>query len=222
MNRYKKFLKNHKQIWTLLYVCIYFPWFCYLEKTVTTDYYLIECELDDKIPFCEYFIIPYLLWFFYIGITIAWFLFKESKHSYYQLTGLLFGGMTICLLICTIFPNGLNIRPEINFDKNIFTRLTSIIYTADTSTNVFPSIHVFTSVAVVGAIRRSQAAQNHRWILPASSLLSLLIVLSTMFLKQHSVVDVTAGILLGVAMREFVYAPEERRALKPVVSVGNK
>lgn len=220
--RLKEFLANHKQAWTLLYVLIYFPWFIYLEKTVISDYYLIHCDLDDKIPFCEYFIVPYLLWFLYIAVIIAWFLFKESKRNYYQLTGILFGGMTICLLICTIFPNGLNLRMELDPNKNIFTWMTSFIYETDTCTNVFPSIHVFTSVAVLGALRKSKVAKEHKWVLPASSVMSFMIVMSTMFLKQHSVVDVIAGILLSVTLCECVYVPQTRRQLQPVFSIEHK
>ena len=33
----------------------------WLEKTVTTDFHLVSMPIDYKIPFCEYFIIPYFM-----------------------------------------------------------------------------------------------------------------------------------------------------------------
>lgn len=201
----RTFLKKYKRCWVLLYLCIYFPWFFYLENTVTTDYYLIHCSLDDKIPFCEYFIIAYLLWFVFITAVVVWFLFKESKTEFYQLTAILFGGMTICLAICTVFPNGLALRQEIDASKNLFTWLTSLIYDVDTSTNVFPSIHVYTTLAAQYAVMHSQLAKKVSWFSYGTGILSVFIVLSTLFLKQHSVVDVIGGILLALAMIELVY-----------------
>ena len=39
---------------------ILFQW---LESRDDVNYTVIECELDGMIPFCEYFLIPYLFWF---------------------------------------------------------------------------------------------------------------------------------------------------------------
>ena len=46
-------LKRYSHIWILSYAFIYLPWFSYLEKTVTRDYYVIHTALDDLIPFSE-------------------------------------------------------------------------------------------------------------------------------------------------------------------------
>ena len=61
------FIEKNKHGLLLLYFAIYLPWFAHLEKTVTTHFHVIHVALDDYIPFCEYFIIPYLLWFAYIA-----------------------------------------------------------------------------------------------------------------------------------------------------------
>ena len=64
----KNFIKKYKHAWVFLYAFIYMPWFMYLEKHITADseYHVIHSVLDDKIPFVEYFIVPYLLWFVFI------------------------------------------------------------------------------------------------------------------------------------------------------------
>ena len=60
----------------------------------------MHTTLDDLIPFNEYFIVPYLLWFLYVAAAIAYFFFT-SKDDYYRLCTFLFTGMTISLLVCT-------------------------------------------------------------------------------------------------------------------------
>ena len=78
------FFKKYRHIWLLSYGFLYLPWFCYLERTVKAGYHIMHVTLDDYIPFCEYFVIPYLMWFLYVGSAILFFLFK-SKEDYYRL-----------------------------------------------------------------------------------------------------------------------------------------
>ena len=63
MKKLKELFKKYNHAWVLLYALIYMPWFTYLERHVTAAFYLIHSPLDDYIPFVEYFIVPYLLWF---------------------------------------------------------------------------------------------------------------------------------------------------------------
>ena len=58
---FKNLQQNYKHLLLQLYWLLYLPWFAYLERTVTTKFHVIHVPLDDKIPFCEYFIVPYLL-----------------------------------------------------------------------------------------------------------------------------------------------------------------
>ena len=98
----KQWLERYKHAWILLYAFLYIPWFSYLERTVTRDYYVIHTRLDDFIPFHEFFIIPYLAWFFYVSGVILYFFFK-NKQDYYRLCIYLFTGMTLSLIVCTVF-----------------------------------------------------------------------------------------------------------------------
>ena len=118
-------------MWLLSYGFIYLPWFCYLERTVTSNYHVIHAALDDYIPFSEYFIIPYMLWFLYVAGTLMFFLFC-SKEDYYRMCIFPFSGMTISLIVCTFFRNGTDFRPVIDPHKNIFCGAVSALYKADT------------------------------------------------------------------------------------------
>ena len=207
----KELFDKYHHAWVFLYGFIYMPWFSWLEKHVTSNYFVIHSVFDDYIPFIEILIIPYLLWFVYVSGTVLYFFFTD-KQGFYRICTLLITGMTLFLIICTIFPNGLNLRPSTFARDNIFVDLVRFIYRADTSTNVLPSLHVYNSIGCYIAIRNSQKLRQYKWVQNGSLVLTVSIVLSTMFLKQHSVVDVIAAIVMIYFIYQFVYIPEQVKA----------
>ena len=187
------------------YVLIYFAWFHYLELVNTgLKVHIIHSAIDDHIPFCEYFIIPYLAWFFYVFIVMAY-LFLENKTDYLRACAFLFTGMTVFLIVYTIWPNGQNLRPAVMPRNNIFTQMVAGLYASDTPNNIFPSIHVFNSIGCNIALHRNERLKKHHIVLASSTILSTLIILATMFLKQHSFFDVISAILMSVVMYVIVY-----------------
>ena len=213
IQRTKNFIKKYRHAWVLLYGFIYMPWFIYLEKRTDVHYFLIHSPLDDYIPFVEYVIVPYLLWFAFVAVAAGYFFFTD-KTGFYRLSAFLIVGMTFFLFLCTVFPNGLNLRPATFARDNIFVELVKHVYATDTPTNVLPSIHVFNSLGVCIAIWHSEALKKHRKIQYGAYLLAVLIILSTVFLKQHSVTDVIAAFALACVIYPFVYATQEKKATK--------
>lgn len=221
IDRFKKntgnFFQKYKHAWILLYVCIYLPWFAYVEKTVTTNFHVIHMKVDDYIPFVEFFIIPYMLWFAYVAVTIAFFLFT-NKEDFYRVCTFLFVGMTVFLLISTLYPNGHYLRPHTFARDNIFTHIVQWLYATDTATNLFPSIHVYNSLGIHFAIRNSKSFRDNRKVKAVSFVLMTSIILSTVFLKQHSVFDVITAFVMAAVMYPLVYAkslaPSRSKAYK--------
>ena len=217
----KEFIKKYQHAWLILaYFPIYLTWFFLLEQHVTDNYYIIESKLDSYIPFAEVFIIPYLLWFPFIAVSVIYFIFRD-KTEYYRLCGLLISGMTVFLIVSTVFPNGLALRPALSSlgRENIFTGLVSALHKADTSTNVCPSIHVYNSLAVCLAFFTSKHLQGKRLLKTGILVLTLLICLSTVFLKQHSVIDVFwAFVLLFVTAPVFygIHAKKRKQCVDTV------
>jgi membrane-associated phospholipid phosphatase len=211
----KQFILKYKHGVILSYFFIYITWFFYLERTVTTNFHPIYTKLDDLIPFNEYFIIPYFLWFFYIFVTVAYLLFT-SKTDFYKCCAYLFIGMTICLTIYTIWPNGHYLRVDLDTlgRKNIFITILSRLYSVDTATNVFPSIHVFNSVGALIAINKNERLHRIKWLQWSAFILTVMICLSTVFLKQHSVLDIFGALVLNAVMYAIVYVPSWEKAMK--------
>lgn len=215
----KNLLIKYKHGIILSYFYIYLKWFTYLEETITTVFTPIHSKLDDFIPFNELFIIPYLLWFIYIFITVTYF-FLTSKQDFFKCCAFLFVGMTICLFIYTIWPNGHYLRVDLTAlgRSNIFIDMLAKIYHLDTATNVFPSIHVFNSMGAFIAINKSERLHNIKWLQRSAFILTVLISLSTVFLKQHSVLDLFGGFVLGIIMYILVYVPAWGKEAKQELS----
>lgn len=199
----KYFYKYKHAIPLIIYAAIYSIWFSHLEETID-DYELIHVALDDYIPFCEVFIVPYLLWFIYMAVVVGYFFFKD-KDDYFKSCTFLFTGMTVFLLISTIWPNGQNLRPYIMPRDNIFTQMISVLYKTDTPTNLWPSIHVYNSLGCHLAIMKSRHFENKKGIRTASLILCISIIMSTMFIKQHSVFDVTTAFIMASIVYLIVY-----------------
>ncbi len=200
----KTLIHKYRHALVLLYGLIYMPWFMWLESRADLPYHVIHVGLDDRIPFVEYFIVPYLLWFLYIAAVFLYLFFKD-RREFYQYCIFLFTGMTLFLIISTVYPNGHLLRPSEFERNNIFTLAVQLLYQADTATNIFPSLHVFNSIAAHRAVVNNPALRKKRLIRGGSFILMVSIILATMFLKQHSVLDVISGILLGVLMDQLVY-----------------
>lgn len=196
----------------VLYGLFYVSVFTWLEHRPVDSYFIIKMHIDSLIPFCEYFIIPYMLWFLYIAATVGLFAFLDRK-DYIRLCFTLGVGMTVFLLVSYLVPNMQPLRPNLEYINrdNIFLDIVRGLYAADTCTNVFPSIHVFNSLAADFAIQKSHQLKDHKILRICSRILSLSIILSTMFLKQHSAFDVLTGIAMaGILYRIVYYQPEPK------------
>lgn len=185
----KILLEKRNELKTL-FICtiIFYSIFALLEEIRFPIYSYTETWLDNHIPFIDWFVIPYLLWFGYIAIGFMYFLFKDKK-GFYRTCFYIFGGMYICLIIYAIWPNAQNLRIEPN-NQDMLHNMLSVIYQNDTSTNVCPSIHVYNSVMMYISLKMNKDFMKHKLLDKVTLLLTILICLSTVFVKQHAVIDV--------------------------------
>ena len=175
---------------------------------IRDSYFPIYCACDDLIPFCEYFLIPYLFWFVYlIGMlvyTLLW-----DVESFEKLMKFIIISYSTAMLIYILFPNCQELRPLVFERDNIFTRFLAGFYQFDTNTNVCPSIHVIGSVAVMTCAWHSKHFSSKGWRI-AFTAAAVLISISTVFLKQHSILDVLAAIPVCLLAYYAVYGQRSR------------
>lgn len=223
---------NLKELWNrlrgiIIFGIAYLTAFFFMEAR-NVPIHIIHTKFDDMIPFCEYFIIPYVLWYLYVCGTVLYLgLTDKTLKEYNRFISNMVAGMVVFVITSLVYPNGQNLRPDIAVD-NIFTWAVNLLYTLDTSTNILPSLHVFASVACDLALCRDARFKKHTFWQWISHILTILICLSTMFLKQHSIIDVVAALFCNALFYPIIYSREllprkfsERQLAKKLVSKRN-
>ena len=200
----KKLWQKYWHILFVLYIPIYLICFVLLESRPVDLGTNIHIALDDYIPFCKYFIIPYMLWFIYIAATVIFFFFY-NRSEFIKYAVFLITGMSIFLVIYYLWPSYQTLRPKLT-GTDIFTNIISFIYSADSSSNICPSIHVLNSLAAHIAISKSSFFKDKKILKAGSFILMLLICLSTVFLKQHSALDGIYAIVLAIILYILIYS----------------
>lgn len=158
---------------------------------------------DDVIPFIDWFVVPYVLWYPYL-IGVGFLLLLKDKKAYERYVLMIISGFTICIVFYWIFPNGQDLRPASFSEDNLFTRLIGMLYSSDTNTNVLPSMHVYGSLAAIIATFDSDRVNNF-WFVMAVTVMGILICASTCFIKQHSILDAFAAIVLCLPLYFTIY-----------------
>ena len=177
----------------LLYWPIFGLLFLFLERLQPQrNYYPVYCGLDDIIPFCEWALIPYLFWFVFLIGTLVYTFFVDVP-AFRRMMYFVIVTYTITVLIYLFFPTCQNLRPEAFVRNNLLTRFIELFYSFDTNTNVCPSLHVIGSVAAMFGLWDCKALQSVGWKIAATSI-AVCISLSTVFMKQHSIMDVLAAL----------------------------
>ena len=201
----KKFYEKYRHVLpVIVYFVIYMTWFNYIEANRASQYTVIHMNIDDKIPFVEYFIVPYYMWFVYV-IEVVGYLMVKDKDGYYRNFIFLSFGMTVFLVISTLFPNIQHLRPYIMPRDNVFAHMVKHLYSIDTPTNLWPSIHVYNSIGAYFGVIHNEKLRHNRFINYGSLTLSILIIMSTVFLKQHSMFDVMTAFIMATVVYVFVY-----------------
>lgn len=168
--------------------------------------YPVHCALDDKIPFCEFFVIPYVGWYFLIVGSLIYFALY-NPDNFKNMMKFIIVTQVVAMAIYIIFPNRQDLRPDEFTRNNIFTYIVNLLYTADTNTNVCPSLHVAYSIGIASTWLKERSASVRTKI--CVTVFCLLVCISVAFVKQHSVVDIFAAIPVcilaeWIAFRKFV------------------
>lgn len=192
MKKYIKKLEIKPIITTISLVCIQSILY-FISKLLQGDLNLVGNVIDTKIPFLPVFFIPYCIWYLMIFI-IPYYLYCKDKDKFIK--------YTMAYILCSMIGNIVFIsypstvaRPTVT-GTDIFSLIAKFIYWIDTPTNCFPSLHCAISMLFILYICESK---NTNIITKISvCIISILIMLSTLFTKQHVVVDFISGDILAL------------------------
>ena len=186
----------HVKLWLtwLLYFALYFL----TENLIPAEKcHVMHCFLDDLIPFNEYFLIFYTGWYLLVAGSLLYYFFYDVGR-FRELDLYIFVTQMAAMACYIFFPSRQDLRPEVFPRENFFTWVMGLIYTFDTNTGVCPSLHVAYSLAIVSVMLKDTYLKKTTKVLV--TVFSILVCLSTAFVKQHSTLDILAAIpvvLLG-------------------------
>jgi len=182
---------------------VYFVLYLLTENLIPAERcHPVHCRLDDLIPFCEGFVIPYVFWYLLIVVSLGWFLLYNVDGFKRLQTYIIFTQLT-AMAVYILYPTRQDLRPMEFVNENVLTQLVGILYTVDTNTGVCPSLHVAYSLGIASVwLKERQASVGWKVFVVIAV---ILICLSTMFIKQHSAVDVFAALPVCLAAELFVY-----------------
>ena len=190
VNKIDKFQNN---LWYLLFWPAYIASFIVLEMMNDgKHFHLVHCFLDDMIPFNEWFVIPYLTWHPLIAVVMLYTLIYETENfrklsKYFILT------FVVTMVIYIIYPTCLELRPETIPQTFILSDIVRFVYTVDTPENVCPSLHILGMFGMFFWSWDARGKASLFWKI-VMVIATVAIVLSTLFMKQHSVVDVIVAL----------------------------
>ena len=141
----------------------------------------MHCFVDDIIPFNEFFVVFYTSWFILIVVALVRTLLYDIES---------FKKVQIFIFLTQQSP------PSI-------TWIMGIIYAADTSTGVCPSLHVAYSLGILSVGLKDKTLGRSRKIL--LGVWVFLICISVCFVKQHSFVDVLAAVPMCLVIEIMLY-----------------
>ncbi len=193
---------------------MYFALYFLTENLIPAEKcHVMHCFLDDLIPFNEYFLIFYTGWYLLVfGSLLYYFLYDVKRFR--ELDLFIFVTQMVAMACYIIYPSRQDLRPEVFPRENFFTWVMGLIYAFDTNTGVCPSLHVAYSLAIVSVMLKDEHLSKVLKVFVTC--FSVMVCLSTAFVKQHSFVDIFAAIpvvLLGEALiyGKSYWAPRLRR-----------
>ena len=183
--------KKEKRSWFVFIVGYFIGGYLLLNwiNQYQSHYYDVSVRFEYSIPFIPEFIFGYIL--VYFSALFLYFIiddiadFRRTVVAYLLTT-------TIYYTLFLIFPVRCNLRPDLSNASGFSIDVTKFYYIIDKPYNLFPSLHVaYPTLATLLSWR------HHRYASLALVMMTIIIILSVIFVKQHYISDVVVG--AGVA-----------------------
>jgi membrane-associated phospholipid phosphatase len=167
---------------------------------------IVTNQIDNMIPYVSQFVLAYML---YLPVVLVSYILLWKNYKEFRVMALcIIATMLISIIIYIVFQTE-SIRPDVNQNGDVFNSLVSWVYSADKPVNSFPSLHVAIPTLVTLFVFLHSRKLGLA-LLPAA----ILIILSTVFIKQHSVVDIAGALILAFFVFHYRHIFDVKRAGK--------
>ena len=186
--------KEYKKMYLIILLVIYQSLLYLISKLSPFAIHILGSSVDDKIPFIPAFIYFYVGW--YLMLFIVPFLFlKDNEKVFYKYIISTFICISACCFVYFIYPT--TIIRESTLSSGITDFVVRFIYAIDTPVlNCFPSMHCI--ICFMFMFYTWGLKNTNKYLKITIQVLSLLVVLSTVFVKQHVVIDIISALIIAV------------------------
>lgn len=195
---YKKFRLSKLNTAEFSHLKLLFGWAVYFALYFITERFIsaesctpVHCFIDDLIPFCEVFLIPYVGWYLLVVGSLLYFALYNVEN-FKRLQIFIIVTQIVAMATYIIFPTRQDLRPTEFIRDNFLTDCVGFLYSFDTNTGVCPSLHCAYSIGIASVWFKEKSASVSLKVFIL--IFVVLVCLSTMFIKQHSAVDFFASL----------------------------
>jgi membrane-associated phospholipid phosphatase len=158
---------------------------------LATGGYDLQLPLDKLIPLIPVFVVPYLLALPLWILSVIFFNYTQAKSVALRFSlGFIIAAL-LSAVIYIIVPTFVSLRPEI-VGNDLLSVLLRNLYANDLAYNAAPSGHTFFTVLWFLVVYRLKPGLWWLW-----GIISATIIVSTLFTRQHNLLDVVAGIIFA-------------------------
>ena len=182
---------------------VYFALYFLTENLIPFEScHVIHCSLDDLIPFNEYFVLFYCFWYVLLAASLLYFILYDID-SFKRLQVFIMITQAVAMFVYIVYPSVQFLRPAVMPRDNALSRLMAFIYAFDTPSGVCPSLHVAYSMGIASVwLKYKPAPRSWKAFVVFST---VMISISTAFVKQHSVIDILAALPVGLLAEYLIY-----------------
>lgn len=178
----------------------------FVSQYIIKDYHLIGGVLDQKIPFVIEFILVYSIWYPLVIFTL-FLLYKYSPDKYKKTRKIVIASLIIAYICFFVYPTTI-VRPEVNSFNDLFSFMAYVSFKADNPVNCFPSCHCLLSFIMIYALYKEKAI--NKYLRVTLIVLFLMIIASTLLVKQHVIVDVVGAFIVSI-LTTFIFPKIKER-----------
>lgn len=150
---------------------------------------------EENIPFLPAFLVVYVA--FYVLPILIFMKLRERGRLYKSMMAFLIA-VVIHLAFFFLMPISYQLRPEMEWSSEVLSQLFQILYMIDQPINTFPSMHVSFAFLSHYIVKRYFPIHAR-----ASLIVACAVACSTLFVKQHYVMDVVSGFAMAATINYF-------------------
>ena len=193
MKTIHSFVKKHKKfVITMAIVLLGNGLLYWILKLFQSNPIYINHDLDDKIPFWGWLVYVYNM-FYPFFILAFYLLYKDDDKTYFKGIIALIIGVIICDIIYLFMPTIMYrpVTPSYDPFTNLVLKIT--FFFDEPPLNCFPSLHCLFCFQEIFSFIKSKCKTTRKiWV----TICAIIIILSTLFVKQHYIYDVLSAFLI--------------------------